>query len=59
MPFERVEYKHIFDEIVIRQETQVAPAYILMLDPRSFPNLIRAFERMTSEDDPANFEQND
>jgi len=59
MPFPQIEKKHIFDEIVIRQETQVAPAYVLMLDPRSFPALIKAFERMTAEDDPANFQQDD
>jgi hypothetical protein len=56
MPFPQIEYKNIFDELVIRQETQVAPAYVLMLDPKGFPQLIRSFERMTAEDDPANFD---
>jgi hypothetical protein len=56
MPFPQIEYKNIFDELVIRQETQVAPAYVLMLDPKGFPQLIRSFERMTAEDDPTNFE---
>jgi len=56
MPFEKIEYKNIFDEIVVDQESQVAPAYVLLLDNKGFPALIRDFERRTSEDDSANEE---
>jgi len=38
-------YQYVFDEIVINQEAQVAPAYVLMLDPLTFPKLIADFNR--------------
>jgi len=56
MPFDKIEVKNIFDEIVVDQESQVAPAYVLTLDSKTFPALIRDFERRTSEDDSANEE---
>lgn len=42
---------HVYDEIVINQEAQVAPAYVLELDASSFFALIKQFERKTIEAD--------
>jgi len=44
---------HVFDEIVINQEAQVAPAYVLFLDTKSFSSMIKHFERKTLEADVA------
>jgi len=49
---------HVYDEIVINQEAQVAPAYILILDTASFGQLIKQFERKTAEAD-AQFERDE
>jgi len=50
MPYPKLtpDYKNVYDEIVINQESQVAPAYVLMLDPTSFPKLIVEFNRKTA-----------
>jgi hypothetical protein len=50
MPYPKMvtDYKNVYDEIVINQEAQVAPAYVLMLDPTSFPKLIIEFNRKTA-----------
>jgi len=50
MPYPKItpDYKNVYDEIVINQESQVAPAYLLMLDSASFPKLIMTFNRKTA-----------
>jgi len=50
MPYPKLtyDYKNVYDEVVINQESQVAPAYVLMLDPTSFPKLIVEFNRKTA-----------
>lgn len=50
MPYPKItpDYKNVYDEIVINQEGQVAPAYVLMLDSASFPKLIVEFNRKTA-----------
>jgi hypothetical protein len=50
MPYPKItpDYKNVYDEIVINQESQVAPAYVLLLDPASFPKLIVEFNRKTA-----------
>jgi len=52
MPYPEMNenYQHVFDEIVINQEAQVAPAYVLMLDPMTFPKLIADFNRSVPKD---------
>jgi len=50
MPYPKVvhDYRNVYDEIVINQEAQVAPAYVLLLDPATFPKLIIEFNRKTA-----------
>jgi len=50
MPYPKItaDYQNVYDEIVINQESQVAPAYVLMLDRDSFPKLIVEFNRKTA-----------
>jgi len=50
MPYPKItpDYKNVYDEIVINQESQVAPAYVLMLDSATFPKLIVEFNRKTA-----------
>jgi hypothetical protein len=53
VPHSKPTKHHVFDEIVINQESQVAPAYVLVLDTSSFISLIKQFERKTLEADVA------
>jgi len=47
MPFPSPDpsYTGVYDEIVINQEAQCAPAYVLVLDNTTFPKLIVSFNR--------------
>jgi len=52
-PHEAPTNYDLFDEIVINQEAQVAPAYLLYLDRHSFSKLIKEYERKTIQTENA------
>lgn len=50
--------KYIYDEIIINQESQVTPAYIIVLEPATLYNNIKQFEIIQANFDKENSDNN-